>query len=180
MESNFFNVVEGRRSIRRYLAKPVSDDVIYKILELAHMAPAAGNLDNWHFVIVEDETKRLRLGVECNHQYWMSEAPVLIVVLSEDKRLTRVFGEKDGSLFAVQNTSVAIQNLLLAAHGFGLGACWTGSFYEPSVKEIVGCPDDWSVQAVITLGYPAEQPPKPRRRDVKDVISFELKGRKQH
>jgi F420 biosynthesis protein FbiB-like protein len=68
-------------------------------------------------------------------------------------------------LMAVQSTAMAGQNILLAAHHYGLGACWMCAplFCPDVVKVALHLPDDWQPQALITLGYAAEERHKDRQ-----------------
>jgi nitroreductase len=73
---------------------------------------------------------------------------------------------------AVQSVAMAVQNLLLAAHAEGLGACWMCAplFCPDTVREAMGLPEDWEAQAVITLGYPASAGKSPVRRPLSEVV----------
>ena len=67
-------------------------------------------------------------------------------------------------LMAVQSTALACQNLLLAAHQYGLAACWMCAplFVPELVRDALGLPDSWHPQALITLGYAAEEKQRER------------------
>ena len=175
------DVIEGihsRRSVRHYFNYPVPKDKVYALLEAAHAAPAAGNLDNWEFLIVEDEKKILEMSAACNGQFWISDAPMLIVMLSNTERVKKVYGKR-GEFYAVQNTAAAIQNLLLAANALDLGACWVGAFQEREVKDVLSIPDDRDVHAVIVVGDKAAHPPKPLRKEVEYKCHFDKYGKRE-
>ena len=102
-------------------------------------------------------------------------SPVLIVVClmlcdvdhyPDDKRNRAEY------LMAVQSTAMAVQNLLLAAHGAGLGACWMCAplFCPDSVSEALALPQDWQPQALVTLGYPADGGKPYTRRPLADLV----------
>lgn len=108
-----------RRSIRKYQEKPVAEETIRTILAAAMMAPSAGNVQPWHFVVVTDPDKME--AVKDVHPYiGMAAGAPLGILVCGDLGLEKYPG------FWVQDCSAAMQNLLLAAHDQGLGAVWTG------------------------------------------------------
>lgn len=177
MFMEFFDVVRERRSVRTFLDLPVDKDSIYKILDSANQAPSSGNLDNWQFIVVEAEKDRFELASACHGQFWIKEAPVHIIVLSDTERVKRVYGNR-GEFFAIQNVSAAIQNMLLACEDLDLAACWVGSFDEKWIKRAFSVPDNIDVHAVIVLGPKGAKPPKPKRSDVSSKVYFERYGKK--
>ncbi len=171
-----FECLHGRRSIRDFLSVPVSDESLFEILNAAHSAPCAGNIDNWQFIIVTDEKTRLELASACNSQFWVGEAPVLVVVCSDTNRVRRIFGSR-AEFYAVQNTSSAIENMLLAAFALGLGSCWIGSFHEQTIKDLLKIPDNIDIHAVIAIGNTAIAPPKPKKPSLEFKTFFEEYGK---
>ncbi len=173
----FFDVIHNRRSVRRFLSYPVDKNDVYKLIDAANQAPSSGNIDNWQFVIVEDEHTRIELASAAHAQFWISEAPLVIVVLSETERVRRVYGDK-GNFYAIQNVASAIENMLLAAEDMDIGACWVGSFDEKWVKRVLLIPDAIDVHALIVLGPKGEKPPKPKRTLVDVKVFFERYGKR--
>ena len=111
--------IHTRRSIRQYEDQPVPEEMVRTVLEAAMMAPSAGNVQPWQFVVVDD--REIMVRIKDTHPYvgMAAQAPLGILVCG-DLRLEKYAG------FWVQDCSAAMQNLLLAAHGLGLGAVWTG------------------------------------------------------
>jgi nitroreductase len=62
--------------------------------------------------------------------------------------------------------------LVIAAWALGVGSCWIGDFREEKVKELLKIPDKWKVVALVTLGYPAEQPKQRKKKPVEELFSF--------
>lgn len=183
--------IRSRRSIRRYLPDAVSETLIARLLEAAIWAPSAHNRQPWRFcVITSDETKqslagamgaRLRrdlardgapeavIEADAGRSYQrITQAPVLIVLclsMSDMDVYPDAVRAHNEYLMAVQSTAMAAQNLLLAAHDAGLGACWMCAplFCPDVVGATLNLPEDWQPQALITLGYPAESKEKPRK-----------------
>ncbi|PIN99716.1 nitroreductase [archaeon CG10_big_fil_rev_8_21_14_0_10_43_11] len=171
-----FDALMHRRSTRRFLSYPIEREQIFKLLDAADRAPSAGNLDNWKFILVEDEHMRLELASACHAQFWMAEAPLIIVVLSDIERVKRVYGSR-AEFFATQSIAASIQNLLLAAEELDLGACWVGSFDEKWVKRVLAIPDKIDVHALIPVGPKGEKPPEPKRYPLDTKVFFEKYGK---
>lgn len=149
-----------RRSIRRYTDEPVDEGIIEQLLEAAMAAPSAHNEQPWHFVVIDE--RAILDGVTEFHPYsrMLKEAPLAIAVLADRELLA------DGSVdFWIQDGSAATQNLLLAAHALGLGACWLGICPRPelivSLRKLLGLPDRIEPLAVVALGHAAEEKSPP-------------------
>ena len=153
--------------------KEVSWDHISKVIDAGRMAPSAGNLQNWKFIVVMDEGRRNRMAEACLQQYWMNQAPVHIVVVAEPKIAERYYGTRGDRLYSVQNCAAAVQNMLLRAHSLRLGSCWVGAFDEKMVAKTIGLPSEARAQAVVTLGYPVDKVQEPAKYPIENVAYFE-------
>ena len=174
---DIFESIMNRRSIRKYISKPVEDEKVLKIIDAGHWAPSAGNLQEWQFVIVRDPGRKLQLSEAALGQYWIGQASVIIVVCSKDEKVTRIYGAEGKNKFIYYDAAMAVQNMLLTADSLGLGACFVGSFDQVAVSRILKVPDDMTVHAIITLGYPAEKPNVPHRFGIETMTYFEEFGR---
>lgn len=150
-----FEAINTRRSIRKYEDKPVADELIRTALAAAMMAPSAGNAQPWQFVVVNEREK---LDATANlHPYltMAAKAPAGILVCA-DKSLEKYPG------YWVQDCSAAMQNLLLALHGQGLGAVWTGIHpMEDRIKAFKAAfnlPEQVEPLGFVILGWPAQEP----------------------
>lgn len=149
----FRDVLYTRRSIRSYTDEPVDDGAVEALLHAAMAAPSAGNQQPWHFVVVRSrETMRAIMQV---HEYssMLAQAPVCIAVCAE-LALERFPG------FWVQDTSAAMQNILLAARDMGLGTVWLGVHPIESrvegIGRILGLPDGVVCMGLVALGHTDE------------------------
>lgn len=148
-----------RRSIRKYTKQPVSDEVLKELLEAAMCAPSASNRQPWCFVVIND--RKIMNEIPKYHTYaqMLKEAPVAILVCCHSDLQLGEFG--------VEDCSAATQNILLAAHAKGLGAVWIGiSPAEPvaaATKKLLNLPEHIMPISLISIGYPAEQKPRPDR-----------------
>lgn len=158
-----------RRSIRKYKDKDVSDEQIRNIIEAAMMAPSAGNAQPWQLVIVRN--KELLAKVKDIHPYvgMAAKAPLAILVCG-DLSLEKFRG------FWVQDCAAATQNLLLACHGLGLGAVWTGIHplkdREDAFRKLFNLPEQVVPLALVVIGHP-DQKPGSTRRYKEDRVHYE-------
>jgi len=173
---DLFEAIEGRRSIRAYLPDPVREEDLKRILEAAIRAPSAGNIQPWEFIVVKDSETKRRLCEAALGQRFIEEAPVVIVVCANTLRSGAVYGSRGVSLYCIQDTAAAIQNMLLAAYALGYGTCWVGAFHENEVAQILELPSHIRPVAIIPLGKPAESPPLRPRRSLKEVVHLNKYG----
>jgi len=74
------------------------------------------------------------------------------------------------TLYCLQDTAAAIQNILLTAHSLGLGSCWIGAFKEEEIKIVIGAPKEMRPIALVPIGYPNESPPARSRRPLSEIM----------
>ena len=138
-----FEAIRKRHSVRSYLPDEVSSEKLERILEAARLAPSAGNLQPWHFIVVSDQQKRKKLS-KGRYAKFLVESPVVLVGCG-DKRAAPNWHTVD--------TAIAMQNMVLVATSEGLATCWIGSFNENQVKKLVNIPERFRVIALLALGY---------------------------
>lgn len=187
-----------RRSIRRYRPEPLPRPVVEQVLAAATWAPSAHNRQPWRFVVVETPAVREQLaramGERLRHDLAadglsnqvieadvqrsfvrIASAPLAIVVCLTMAVMDAYPDERRRAaehLMAVQSVAMAGQNLLLAAHIAGLGACWMCAplFCPDVVCAALALPVDWEPQGLVTLGYPAEARARERHALEKSVL----------
>lgn len=152
----------GRRSIRVFRPGLVDDAQVRHLLEAAMAAPSAVAKDPWRFVVVRDRATLARLAEVLSNGEMLLAAGLGIVVCGDldaahDRQLS----------YLLQDCSAAIENLLLAAHALGLGACWLGVHPREHrlrhVREVLGLPASVVPVACIAVGHPGERK-EPRTR----------------
>lgn len=151
---DFWEVLKKRHCTREFdPKKEVEDEKIEKILEAAKMAPSAGNMRDWHFEVVKDSDKKIKIAQAALGQMFIAEAPVVIVVCSDLKIAEEHYGERGVSLYSAQDSAAACQNLFLAATALDLGACWVGAFDEREVRNILELPEHIRPLVIVPVGY---------------------------
>lgn len=165
-----FEAIKKRRSIRKFdPTKKITDQQIEKLLEAARWAPSAGNLQSWYFVVVQDQEVKNQLAEAALGQDFIAQAPVVIVSCANLERSASRYGRRGENLYAIQDATIATQNLWLAATEMGLGAVWIGAFDEDEVSRILNLASHLRPIAILPIGYPAEQPLPPPRRSIKEI-----------
>jgi nitroreductase len=161
--------IKMRRSIRHYKDMPVEKHKLDKVLEAGRLAPSAGNLQEWEFIVVRDKTTREELAIATCNQKFVSEAQVVIVACAT---LTDYVMDC-GQLAYPIDVAIAVDHMTLEAVEEGLGTCWVGSFYEGEVKKILGIPDNIRVVTLLTIGYPEYVPGTRKRKSMEEIVAYE-------
>ncbi|MFX1474917.1 MAG: nitroreductase family protein [Promethearchaeota archaeon] len=191
---SFYAFVSKRRSIREYRDEPVSRDCIERIIQAGTWAPSAHDAQPWRFVVLEIPAAKRKLAEAMAAAYRrdleqdgvssheveeivaesierFAGAPILVLVCLTMEAM-EVYPDEARQqaehVMGVQSVAAAIQNMLLAIHAEGLGACWCCAplFCPETVRAALELPSSYEPQALITLGYSAETPtPSERRLD---------------
>jgi nitroreductase len=168
---NFKDVLEGRRSVRRYSDQPAERDLVVSFLKAAETAPSAGNLRAREYYVVTSPELRSALSAAAYGQEHVATAPVVVVVCADPARSGRRYGDR-GQLYSIQDAAAATVCLILAAFDSGLGSCWTGAFDEMMVSEILDLPGRLVPTAIVSIGWPDERPAPPSERDMTEVVHW--------
>jgi nitroreductase len=179
------DAITSRRSVRSFTNKSVPPSLIVEILDLASKAPSASNGRPWEFIIVKDRKIKERIGYlgarslyerkkrklkQAKEKFAMiAEAPIYIVVACDTKK---------SPIFWVHDGSAATQNILLAAHSYGLGAVWLGApvalaKHQSEIKKMLDVPRHVKLASIVALGYPKKMPGPRGGIDMKDKVHFE-------
>lgn len=158
-----------RRSIRKFTSQLVSHDLIEKILRAGMQAPSARNKQPWHFIVIQNREMLDKISVVHPYAYMLKEAPLGIVICGDSNIEITIE-------YIVQDCSAATQNMLLAAHNFGLGAVWLGIYpREPRIKalrKLLSIPENIIPVSMIAVGYPAEKK-EPENRFNPERVHYE-------
>ncbi len=167
------SAIEKRSGCRKYLDRPVEKEMIGQILNAGRLAPSAGNLQDRSFILVRDTETKAEIAKTCGNQRWMQTAPVHIVVLSENKKNKKFFGERGEKIYAVQDTAFAAENMLLAATELGLGCSLVVGFVDDKLTDLLKIEHPAIPHAIITIGYAAENPKPSSKYPLEKFIFFE-------
>jgi len=166
---DLLKAIKTRRSIRRFKPTSIPDHLINLVIDAARHAPSANDTQPWEFIIVKDKRVKEQLAKTHTWSSFIKDAPVCIVVLGNE--------EVSPSFFVI-DASCATENLLLAAHGLGLGACWVAVYdqcnsnSERYVRDVLNVPSHLRIIAMVPIGYPDEKA-KPRDlRELNKILHF--------
>ena len=155
-EPLLFETIRTRGSCRQFdPSRPVSADAVERILHAAMCAPTAMDRRPWEFIVVRDKAKLAAIAEKLpNSQVGRGAALAIVVCGAVDNGLPG-----RGKEYWIHDCSAASMNILLAAHGLGLGAVWTGVYPGENriapLREILGIPETHMPLNVIPIGYPA-------------------------
>jgi nitroreductase len=172
----FLDLVRMRRSVRRYEARPVPREALDRCFEAVRFAPSACHSEPWQFVVVDEPERRRRLAERAfagmySINRFAVEAPALVVVITEQSKLQARLGALfRGVRYGFIDIGIACEHFVLQAAAEGLGTCWLGWFDEKAVKAELGLPRSAHVDVLISVGYPAGEPPADKRRKTLDEL----------
>lgn len=197
---SFVALATTRRSIRRYRPDPVPHDLIEALLRAAIKAPNAHNRQPWRFAVMTDKAVQQQLaeemaipfrrdllrdghmpaeanGIVTRSKARIGGAPALVLACLSMIDMDTYSDEQRQRcewLMAAQGVALACQNLLLAAHAAGLGACWMCApiFCPETVRSALDLPADWEPQGLITLGWPADEGRVRERKPLDEVVTW--------
>lgn len=191
-------IITGRRSVRRYLDRPVPREQILEVLEAARWAPSPHGRQPWRFAVITREEPRHALveamGAEWRRQLALdgqdeatiearfrrshariTGAPVVIVpclYLEDLDVYPDAERQAAETTMAVQSLGCAVQNMLLAAYAMGFDGGWMCAplFCQPAVRAALGLAETLHPHALIPLGYPARDPVRRPRRPLEELV----------
>ncbi len=167
----FMDLVRGRYSCRSFETTPLSDDLVMAVLESAHLAPSACNLQPWTFVVVRDAETRSRILAKSRPAFM--DAPAVIVACGHHSQAWhRGCDNKDHTDIDV---AIAVEHLCLAATSLGLGTCWVCSFDVEATRRCLQLPDDVEPVALLPIGYIKGDNPMEikKRKPLDEIVRWE-------
>ncbi len=161
-----------RRSVRRFSERSIPEVTIGRLLDAARFAPSAGNIQPWHFYVVINKDKQEKLRNAALGQPAVSQAAAVIVVCAIPGLAQKRYGERGEKLYCLQDTAAAVENILLAATGYGLGSCWIGAFEEKRVRQALDMPVEHLPVAMVALGYPDREAKSPVKKPLDEITTI--------
>lgn len=160
-------IIKTRRSIRKYIDKPIADNIIDDILDCARLAPSANNKQPWLFVVVKNKDLKAQISEITDYGKFIKDAYCCIAVFCEDTK------------YYLEDGCAATENILLAAWCYGIGSCWIAGdkkHYANKIRELLKVENKYRLISLISLGYPekneilnAKKVPKKSLEEIKIV-----------
>lgn len=157
-----FEAIQTRRSVRKYSGAPVPCEHLEQIVNAGRLAASGNNYQPWAFIVVSEPAQMARLLIPADH--WSAQAGAYIAVVMDSE-----------SRWWVEDGAAALQNMLLAAHALGYGACWIEGYTrrnEAVLRQVLNIPTDRQLFSLMTVGVPAEQPHK-EKKPLDEVIHWQ-------
>ncbi|MCL5091495.1 MAG: nitroreductase family protein [Patescibacteria group bacterium] len=185
INNDLINQIKSRRSVRKWKREKVPKELIDKITDCGRRAPSSYGAEPWELIVVDEEktiekllSNRRQLkqppyfinsskyvDKSSKNKYGQVDPPPLMIIVAGDKK--RCYDDLTG---LIASLACCTENMLLASHALGLGACWlfvkdeTMPEIEKEVKTVLGVPDGYVVLCLLAIGYPDEIPLKKTRK----------------
>ena len=177
-KSSFEQLVQKRRSIRKYLEKPVEREKVLTCLEAARMAPSADFVQPWRFLVIDEpELKRkftdgVFSGIYSSSKF-AAKAPVIIVMLAKlDVVANRIGKQIQGIHYYFIDMGIAGEHIVLQAEELGLGTCWIGWFSTRKTRKLLNIPRKYKIVSLMSIGYYENPPSKKKQRKTLSEIAW--------
>ena len=155
-----------RRSIRKFTGEGVGEEIIEELLKAAMAAPSSKNEQPWVFIVIDDQDLLHEIPKFQPYAEMIKTAPVAILVCADRRRFL-------SEEVWVQDCAAATQNILLVAHGRGLGAVWLGIYPRlervKGMRSLLDIPIHIIPFSLVVLGHPAERKPPANRFDASRI-----------
>lgn len=161
-DMDIFEAIHTRRSIRKFNGSVIPHEDLEKIVDAGRLAASGNNRQPWIFIVITDPETRARLCIPSDH--WSNQAGAYIAVVMDPE-----------SRWWVEDGAAAVQNMLLACHGLGYGACWIEGYTlrnEELFKQILGIPDNLRLFTLLPVGKADDMPTK-EKKSLEEVIRWE-------
>jgi nitroreductase len=169
----YTDLIRSRESIRNYdPTRPVSKEILEKILDAGRLAPSACNCQPWKFLVISS-SEVLEKVRACYNRDWFKEAPHILLVLGQrDKAWIRSY---DGYNSIETDVAIAMTHIILAAENEGIGTCWIAAYNPVLLKEALNLEDSQVVFGITPLGYPKSgfrKTLEKKRKSPGDVVEY--------
>ncbi len=163
MEEHFdvLQVIQDRRSIRKFESKPVEREKILSCIEAARLAPSADHVQPWRFVILDDRDVKNKFGREVfsgayRFTHWAMKAPVLVVLLADLNFVVHKVAKVIQKIpYYLLDIGISGEHFVLQAQSLGLGTCWIGWFNFKRAGQFLNVPKGMRICSLIAVGYPS-------------------------
>lgn len=167
--TEFYDVVERRRSTKKYSDRKIENEKLYRILQTSTLTPSWSCKHCWRFLIIDDR-EVISKSAECINETnparnALFEAPAAVVICGDPEN-TEEIDEKE---YYMADCGIAMGYFMLSACSEGLSTCWIGLFDEDRLKKVLDIPENIRLVAISPLGYGAEPPADRHEVSIKDI-----------
>jgi len=166
MTETCYEEIIKRLEVREFSDRPVTDEIILKVIKAGRSAPSAYNRQPWNFVVIKDKNRLNELGKLCTSGPYVKDAAFAVAV----------FVDPQNPFYIIDGTR-ATQTMMLAGWALGLGSCWVTGIEREEAKEFLKAPKDLYLLAVIPFGYPKRAfKGKKARKPLSSIVFLEEFG----
>jgi nitroreductase len=177
--TDLMNIIKGRRSVRNYLDKEISEEALNQILESVKWSPSWANTQCWEIIVIRDpkvkEKVQAILPKSNPATKHFGEAPVVLALCGKLASSGYYKGEvttRFGDWFMF-DLGIAAQNICLTAYDLGIGTVIMGLFDHDKVAEELEVPEGYDLVSLIPMGYPTKESGAPKRREVSEFVHYD-------
>ncbi|MDY0131431.1 MAG: nitroreductase family protein [Desulforegulaceae bacterium] len=182
--NDFSQFLKERRSIRKFLDKPIEKEVEKELLEAVRWSPSWANTQCWEIIVVRDSEKRKEI-----QGAFFGKNPAIKAIISAPllfafcgkKKMSGYYNNEAPTILGdwfMYDLGIATQSFCLCAHSKGLGTVITGLFDHKKVEKILNLPDDINVVSLVPVGYPDQAPKPPKRKELSSFVYNDFYGNK--
>lgn len=168
MKNEVIDIIKKRRTIRQYTGEVVTDEQIRTLLELGFAAPSAHNFQPWHFIVIKDKEVIEKIAGFHPYAKMLPKAGCAIVACGDHEKQPM-----DG--FIIEDTSAAIQNMLIGAESMGLSTVWCGIYPMEELvtpfRATLNIPEDVIPVGMVVVGHGDEEKPS-NERYIEEKVHF--------
>lgn len=178
IKTPFQQLVQARRSIRRFMDKPVEREKILTCIEAARLAPSADNVQPWRFLIIDEPELIAKFSREAFSGIYFptkfaAKAPVIIIILARLDIIANRIGKQIQNIhFYLIDIGIAGEHLVLQAEELGLGTCWIGWFNPRKARKFFKIPRKYKIVSLMAMGYYEKKPSKVKKRKRLEEITW--------
>lgn len=171
MINEFEQLCSKRKSIRRFINRPIEDDKIKQILNIVNSAPSAGNLQAYEVVIVKSEDIKNKLYEAALLQGFIKDASVVLVFIAKTLESAKRYGRRGEVLYSIQDATIACTYAMLACEALSISTTWVGAFNDDRIKEILNCKSGDIPVSLLPMGYTSQNKVSfTKRKDLDELI----------
>jgi len=177
--TELMDIIKGRRSVRSYQDRSISEEDLNQILESIKWSPSWANTQCWEIIVMRDPKVKERVkeilpksNPAAKH---FAEAPVVLALCAKLASSGYYKGEvttKFGDWFMF-DLGIATQSVCLTAYDLGIGTVVVGLFEHDKVAKELGVPDGYDLAALIPMGYPTKEANAPKRREISEFVHYD-------
>ena len=155
-------IIKERKSVRKYLDKPIDREKIELCIEAARLAPSADNIQPWRFIVLDDPDLIQELsgkactGISRRTRFIANAAAIIIILADLNIVVHRIGAAIFGTQHYLLDIGIAGEHIVLQAQELGIGTCWINLFNSKAAQKVLNIPQKYRVVSLIAMGYPAE------------------------